>query len=310
MNTTLITEGRQAATRVRALFARRHLVWTASLLLAAAAMSAWAQTYADELMPVERSTGVVIDSSTRSLAKLRLASGNVVDFIDLLDGHVGIGEKAGRGQRLDAIYLVAAAGATPLEVFLALAPAGSAVPPQLQADHQAVTSHSGGSPIPRNLASHLAQAGNGNGPAGLVCSGQDTFYFAWLAAFAGITKYAFAGVGHFLSGQWTFYPGKHVYEGTGTNSRTYLGACTDHSFNPEVMTMEVHRRIKTVNSGVTSYSWVKIAETGLNINEMYVFSSAIPASYRGRVKSPDDAAIDHYTVAVAYDRAPGLGIAF
>ena len=113
-----------------------------------------------------------------------------------------------------------------------------------------------------------------------------------------------------LSGQFTFYPGKHIYEGTGTNSFTYRGACTDNSFNPEVMTMEVHRRVKTVDSGVSSDSWVKITETGLDINEMYVFSSVIPASYRGRVKSPDDAAIDHYTVAVAYDGAPGLGIAF
>jgi hypothetical protein len=113
MNTALITEGRQAAKRVRAWFAWQLLVSAASLLLAAAATSAWAQTHADEWMPVERSAGVVVDASTRSLAKLRLASDDVVDFIDLLDGHVGIGEKAGRGQRLDATHLVAAAGAGP-----------------------------------------------------------------------------------------------------------------------------------------------------------------------------------------------------
>jgi hypothetical protein len=67
-----------------------------------------------------------------------------------------------------------------------------------------------------------------------------------------------------------------------------LGACNDHSFEPEVLTMEVHRRIKTVDAGVTSHAWPKIYEANLNIGELYVFYSNLPASYRARVKSPID----------------------
>ena len=150
----------------------------------------------------------------------------------------------------------------------------------------------------------------GNGVSDLVCAEQDTFYWAWLDAFEGVTDHVLAGEGHQLSGKFTFYPGKHVYEGTNTNDTTYLGACNDHSFAPEVLTMEVHRRIKTVDAGVTSYTWVEIHQAELNIDEMYVFYSYFPANYRGRVKSPMDAIVEHYTVAVAYTKTPGLTTAF
>ena len=74
--------------------------------------------------------------------------------------------------------------------------------------------------------------------------------------------------------------------------------------------MEVHRRIKTVQAGVTSYTWFEISEANLNIDEMYVFYSNLPASYRARVKSPMDEIVEHYTIAVAYTKTPGLSIGF
>ena len=259
-------------------------------------------------MPIEKAAGVVVDPGARTIARLRLANGNFVDFVDLLDGHVGVGEKAKRGQRLASTYLASAWAATPLEIFLALAPRGSAVPQALRTDHENFAARSGRSRAPRDLTAYLVQPGNGVGD--LVCGSQDTFYWAWLDAFEGVTDHVLADEGHQLSGYFTFYPGKHIYEGTNANDITYLGACNDHSFEPEVMTMEVHRRFKTVHAGVSSYAWVKISEADLNIDEMYVFYSNLPASYRARVKSPTDGIVEHYTYAVAYTKTPGLSIGF
>ena len=279
-----------------------------SLAIAGTATDGWGQTRAQELMPIENTSGVVIDPGTGSIARLRLANGNIVEFVDLLDGHVGVGEKAKRGQRLASTYLASAWAATPLEIFLALAPRGSAVPPALQSDHEDFAARSGRSSDPRDLTAYLTQ--QGNGVSDLVCGSQDTFYWAWLDAFEGVTDHVLAAEGHALLGQYTFYPGKHIYKMTNTNDITYLGACNDHSFAPEVLTMEVHRRIKTVDAGVTTNTWFEISEADLNIDEMYVFYSNLPASYRARVKSPTDGLVEHYTIAVAYTKTPYLSIGF
>jgi hypothetical protein len=280
-----------------------------SLAIAGTVLDGRGQTRAQDLMPTERTSGGVIEPAVRSIATLRLANGNTVDFLDLLDGHVGVGEKGKRGQWLASTYLASAWAATPLEIFLALAPRGSAVPQALRTDHEAFAARSGRSRAPRDLTAHLTQQG-GNGPGGLACGSQDTFYWAWLDAFEGVTDYVFAAEGHALLGHWTFYPGKHIYEGTNTNDITYMGACNDHSFNPELLTMEVRRRIKTVTNGVTSYSWPVIAGTDLYIDEMYVFHSNLPASYRARVSSPEGQIVEHYTVAVAYTKTPFLTSGF
>lgn len=283
---------------------RLAAISTSLAIAAATAPASWGQTRTGELMPTATTAGAVIDTGSRSIARLRLLNGNLVDFVDLMDGHVGVGEKGTRGQGLASTYLALAWEASPLEIFLALAPRGSEVPQALLTDHADFAARSGRSPVPRDLTAHLIEQGNGVGD--LVCSSQDTFYWAWLDAFTGVTDYAFAAEGHQLSGQVTFYPGKHAYDGTNTNNVTYLGACNDHSFEPEVLTMEVHRRIATIQNGVVSHSWLKIAEANMNTNEMYVFHSNLPAIYRGRVKSPADGGIvEHYTIAVAYTKTPG-----
>ena len=279
-----------------------------SLAIAGTAPDSWGQTRAEELMSIEKTAGVVIDPGARSIARLRTANGNIVDFVDLLDGHVGVGEKAKRGQRLASAYLASAWAATPLEIFLALAPRGSAVPQALRTDHEDFAARSGHSRAPRDLTAYLTQ--QGNGVSDLVCSSQDTFYWAWLDAFEGIADHVLAAEGHQLSGHYTFYPGKHIYEGTNTNDITYLGACNDHSFEPEVLTMKVHRRLKTVQAGVTTITWLEIAEADLNIDEMYVFYSFLPASYRARVESPSDGIVEHYTIAVAYTKTAYLTTGF
>jgi hypothetical protein len=230
-----------------------------SLAIAGTATDSWGQTRDDELIHIERTAGVVIDTGDRSIARLRLASGNIVDFVDVLDGHVGVGEKAKRGQHLASTYLASAWTATPLEIFLALAPSGSAVPQALRTDHEDFAARLGGSPVPRDLTAYLTQ--QGNGVSDLVCSSQDTFYWAWLDAFEGITDHVLAAEGHQLSGHYTFYPGKHIYEGTNTNDTTYLGACNDHSFEPSftvscprVIGLESSRRV-TASSSTTPSPW-------------------------------------------------------
>ena len=61
--------------------------------------------------------------------------------------------------------------------------------------------------------------------------------------------------------------------------------------------------------GDSSYTWFGMSEANLNIDEMYVFYSNFPASYRARVKSPMDGIVEHYTI-VAYTKTPGLSIGF
>ncbi len=74
--------------------------------------------------------------------------------------------------------------------------------------------------------------------------------------------------------------------------------------------MKVHRRLKTVQAGVTTITWLEIAEADLNIDEMYVFYSFLPASYRARVESPSDGIVEHYTIAVAYTKTAYLTTGF
>ena len=55
-------------------------------------------------MSIENTAGVVVDPGARSNASLRLANGNIVDFVDALDGHVGVGEKANAGNTIAVAY--------------------------------------------------------------------------------------------------------------------------------------------------------------------------------------------------------------
>jgi hypothetical protein len=308
MNTVSSTNVPSDLSLARGIRLSRLVAICMSLAIAGTATDSWGQTRTEESIPIEKAAGVVVDPGTSSIARLRLNNGNIVDFLDLLDGHVGVGEKARRGQRLASTYLASAWAATPLEIYLALAPRGSVVPQALRTDHEEYAARTGRSPAPRDLTAYLTQ--QGGGVSDLVCSEQDDFYWAWLDAFEGVTDTVLAAEGHQLFGEWRFYPGKHIYKGTNLNDITYLGTCNDHSFFPEVLTMEVHRRIKTVDNGVTSYAWYEISEVGLDIDEMYVFYSNLPASYRAEIRSPEDGIVEHYTVAVAYTKTPGLTISF
>lgn len=270
-----------------------------------------AQSGGSTLMPIEEGSRSGASSTTvgRTFATLRLSNGALVDFVDLLDGHVGVGEKAPRYQRSTSSYLASQWHATPLEIYLALAPRGAAVPEILRRDHEQFVARNGGNPAPRDLSGQAGLFGPTDpGVEHTSCDALGSFGTAWLTAFAGLTDYVFAAAGHFLETSWTFYPGKHVYDGTNTNSATYLGACNGHVIGgATTMTMQVHRRIKIVTGNMVSTSWVQVAAVDLGDEEKYTFYSNFPASYRGRVMPTFDGSIvDHYTVAVAYDKTGGL----
>jgi hypothetical protein len=272
---------------------------------------ATAQIRSADSMPAEDASRSrpAVTGLARTVATLQLANGARVDFVDLLDGHVGVGEKAPRNQRSTSRDLAARWQATPLEIYLALAPRGAAAPEILRSDHAQYAARTGASSAPRDLAGQAGQFGPTDpGEEHTSCDAFGSWGDTWLMDFAGLTDYAFAEGRHFLDGNWTFYPGKHVYEGTNTNDVTYLGACNGHVIGGAVtMTMQVHRRIKIVTGNMVSVMWVQIAEVELSDEEKYTFYSNLPASYRGRVKPTFDGAIvDHYTVAVAYDKSPGL----
>jgi hypothetical protein len=269
-----------------------------------------AQTRNTDLMPgVVSSRSEPASTGLQTFATLRLANGARVDFVDLRDGHVGVGEKALRSQRPTSLYLASQWQATPLEIYMALAPPGSLVPEVLRLDHAQYAARTGGSPVPRNLTGQAGVFGPADpGEEHTSCDAFGSFADDWFAAFAGLTDYVFAEPRHFLDGTFTFYPGKHVYLGTNTNKVTYLGACNGHVVGgAATMTMQVHRRIKIVSGNDVSFMWVQIAEVDLGDEEKYTFYSNFPASYRGRVRPTIDGSIvDHYVVAVAYDKTPGL----
>lgn len=202
-------------------------------------------------------------------------------------------------------------GATPLEIFIALAP-GATPPAALVADHDAGAS-SGGAAAPRTLTVDPGVL-HGIGDPGIddydCDSFGEVFYDDWLDTFDDVTDVAQAGAMHFFSlTQWDFYPGYHVYKGINTNQVTYLGACNGDSDTP--LTVEVHRRFKIVTPPTVTYTWVEVAGAGLGLNQKYTFYSGVPASYRGRLRGPGIAdPVDHLSVGVAYTKSPPLGIAF
>lgn len=122
------------------------------------------------------------------------------------------------------------------------------------------------------------------------------WYNDWKAAFVGITKYREAAYRHFKPGPYFFYPGAAAYHGTGTNSKTYLGACNG---DDEVeLRLEIHRWV--------GGKWKRILLVGLESGAKYTFYSGVPARYRAKAYGRDGETVEHYGVGAAWTLSPGV----
>lgn len=297
---------------------RRTIAW---LLTATVALTALPGTgLAADLMTVEKqpsSKGIGIDA-VKPLAKVELKNGAWLEFIDVGDGYVGIGERSSVSAPFITTTLVSEWNATPLEIYLEFAPNGPDVP-ALETDHKLRMAQAGGD---------IAE------PSVLPLSGEtfafddseleeypcDGFGFDWVAdwenEFNGVTDYTATDFKHFFMGPYLFYPGAHVYNGTGTNRKTYLGACNGDPDGNKLL-MEVHRwAVSKVivnpypNPPTVVWDWVKIHDVSIDGYYKYTFYSGHPTGrYRGRLQAEPSAVVAHMGFAAAWTKSfPVVGL--
>lgn len=237
------------------------------------------------------------------VATVDLAHGGVVTFLDLGDGHIGIAERTPRPAQPVSRSMIENLNATPLEVFLALRPRNAGVPDRLLRDHQmrvAQSRETTGAPralaAPRPTGSELTDPSRGLHE----CDVDEAWVGDWINAFAGITKYRSADYRYDLSGTdtYTFYPGAHVYHGTNTNSKTYLGACRGPAQDGSTLQIVVHRRI--------SGSWVEVYYASLEPQETFTFYGGVPASFRARVFVWPTSFVPSYGIGAAWTLSPPI----
>ncbi len=285
---------------------RIHFVAFAAATLATAACRQEDPTnpsspYAPGEMPAERSsTGDDVAADPAGVvATVELAHGGVITFLDLGGGQIGFDELAPATAEFVAVRMVERQQATPLEIYMALRPAGADLPQLLVRDHERVAMARSGSPAPRLLTVRAAGANGLEDPGHGSHSCEPTgvaWYNDWKAAFVGITKYREADYHHNLPGSYLFYPGAAVYYGTGTNSKTYLGACNGD--DEHELRLEIHRRIGG------KWKWFRTA--GLASGSKYTFYSGIPARYRGKTYGLDGETVEHYGIGAAWTLSPGV----
>jgi hypothetical protein len=119
--------------------------------VAAGSVMPAAQAQVEPKMPAGKpaSSDVVLRRATSPIAVLRLPSGATIEFVDVGDGDIGVGERTPAGRHSLLPSLTGRSGGTPLEIFIALAP-GTAPPAALVANHEA-GARSGGRAAPRPL---------------------------------------------------------------------------------------------------------------------------------------------------------------
>jgi hypothetical protein len=252
-------------------------------------------------MPIDSAANAapVATSAARVLATVKVEGGGAVTFLDV-GGEVAIAERAPRRAPFVALPMVRRFDATPLEVYLAVAPRGAGVPDALARDHRLRAAGApralGALPVGPTVAGDLTDPGYGIEECDAFIG---VWNKKWKDAFAGVTKYREAAYLTSIAAPFTFYPGASVYYGTNTNSKTYLGACNGASMGDLVL--EVHRRI--------SGQWVEVLEVEIDSYEKYTFYSGVPASYRGRTYGADGVVLSHYGVGAAWTLSPPIGIA-
>lgn len=254
----------------------------------------------------------IVKASSGALTALMLENGTKLEFIDAGDGYVGIAEYAPAKASLVTNKLVAGWNATPLEIYILLAPEGNSIPEALVTDHnlQRARNREQGSQ-PRNL---------GIEPKTLFslessrleddwCVPFNGWTNDWKTAYEGITDNYPASYVHNYPNALYIYPGYPVYAGTGTNRLTYLGACNGDDKNN--LAIEIHRwsYIKTVFNPFPApptvvWGWVKIEDESIVYETKYVFYSAHPVGrYRARLESETATPVAHFGFGAAWSKS-------
>ncbi len=99
-------------------------------------------------------------------------------------------------------------------------------------------------------------------------------------------------------GSYTTYPGAHVYNGTNTNSDTYLGACNGDASH--VLVVKIQRRVSGVWQPVTTVNLAGLPEVHLPLLH--------PGGYRMQTQSANASTVAHYGIAAGWDITPGLAL--
>jgi hypothetical protein len=254
-------------------------------------------------------------AAARSVATVVLRNGATLEFIDAGDGHVDVAERTAQLLPFVSQEMLLRWNATPLEIFRTLNP-GALSPQVLVADHYRRTAgNANGEPRALAMPTSATFALDDPGLEPYVCDSlglADWWIDDWNDAFAGITSYSAATYLHHFSA-YTFYPGAAVYYGTGTNRKTYLGAC--NGTEGTIVTMSVDRWVVTnvtfnpfPQPPTVTWGWGTVDEVDLSNGEKYTYYSGHPTGrYRGRVEGPGGMAVSHMGVAAAWTPSFPLG---
>ena len=277
-----------------------------------------------ELLPVEESAELetLVTVGKEPFATITLENGVTLKFVDSGDDHVGIVERIPREGASVLLSMIPKTAASPLEIYLAVKPENSEVPKALLLDHkrQMVRAGKANAP-PRKLSVQSSGPGTAAPPViePFEC---DSFGINWKSywndTFEGVTDFHPVGFTHQFPQSLTFYPGSHVYAGTGTNRITYLGACNG-DVEPGVP-IEVHRWGPVVQFNpspqppTVTWQWLKVAgtNTAIGFNEKYVFYSGNPnGRFRALVSKPEEGQVhEHFGIGAAYSKSFFKGIGF
>jgi hypothetical protein len=254
-------------------------------------------------------------------AALSLESGVRLDFVDVGDDYVGIVERIPPGASSVLFPMISKWTASPLEIYLAFKAASDEVPKALVRDHklQMVRAGQANAP-PRELP--LQDSLPGTAAPELepfVCDAFATNWFNyWNDTFEGVTESLGVIFKHNLQVMYTFYPGYNVYAGTGTNRKTYLGACNGDVQNN--VGIEVHRWGPVVQFNpspqppTVTWQWLLVPGTNIAIElqERYLFYSGHPnGRFRARINPPEGGQVhEHLGVGAAWTKSFPLGIGF
>jgi hypothetical protein len=253
-----------------------------------------AHAQSSQLVGVPVEARDIVRGGIRLITGLELRSGASVQFLEL-DTGIGVAERAPPGAALVTDLLVQRWRATPLEIYLALAPAASLAPAALLRDHEQSTS----TPA-RTLTVPVAY---GVPLDNFDCDPPQNFEDDWFDTYTGVTSHVVVqSYDDFDWAQYDWYPGAHVYNGTDNNLVTHFGICNadhDRSFS-----VEIHRKVKYTTGGEQQIIWHNLVTAVIGYNGRFTFHTNLPGSYRQRLIASGGTPIEQLAVGAAYTKSP------